>query len=215
MVGFIKIHRKLQSWEWYNKSEMVHLFIHLLINANSEDKQWQKITIKRGQLVTGLHSLSEKTGISVRTIRTCLDRLKSTSELTIKSTNKFSIITICKYDDYNDNKKSTDKQKDKQTGNQTTTTKKYKNINSDLSEYDKALNDFLEMRDKMRKPVNTDRAYNGLINKLNQLAPNNDDLKIKIIDQSIERNYLSFFELSSTKQFSQKNQPVEANELDF
>lgn len=131
MVGFIKLHRKLQTWEWYNKSEMVHLFIHLLINANNEDKKWQKIDVKRGQLITGLHSLSEKTGISIRTIRTCLDRLKSTSELTVKTTNKFSIITICKYDDYNDNKTLNDKQNDTQRVTPTTTTKKYKKKEED------------------------------------------------------------------------------------
>lgn len=127
MVGFIKLHRKLQTWEWYNKSEMVHLFIHLLINANSEDKPWQNIVVKRGQLVTGFNSLSEKTGISVRTLRTCFDRLKSTRELSVKTTNKYSVVTICKYDDYNDIKVKTDKQNDTQRVTPPTTTKKYKN----------------------------------------------------------------------------------------
>jgi len=127
MVGFIKLHRKLQEWEWYNKSEMVHLFIHLLINANSKDKGWQNIIVKRGQLITGFSALSEKTGISVRTLRTCFDRLKSTGELSVKTTNKYSIVTICKYDDYNDIKEKNDKQNDKQAVTQPTTTKKYKN----------------------------------------------------------------------------------------
>ena len=79
---------------------MVHLFIYLLINANHEDGNWMGISIKRGQIVTGRNSLSENTGISSQTIRTCLSRLKSTNEITIKSTNKYSIITITKYDDY-------------------------------------------------------------------------------------------------------------------
>jgi hypothetical protein len=127
MVGFIKIHRKIMEWEWYKKPNMVHLFLHLLVNANSEDKLWQNNLIKRGQLATGLNSLSDKTGLSIRTIRTCLERLKTTNELSVKTTNKFSIITICKYDDYNDNKKLNDKQNDKQTVTPTTTTKKYKN----------------------------------------------------------------------------------------
>ena len=79
---------------------MVHLFIYLLINANHEDGNWRGISIKRGQIITGRNSLSENTGISSQTIRTCLSRLKSTNEITIKSTNKYSIITITKYDDY-------------------------------------------------------------------------------------------------------------------
>lgn len=127
MVGFIKLHRKLQDWEWYKKSEMVHLFIHLLISANSKDKEWQKMIVKRGQLVTGFNSLSDKTGLSVRTLRTCFERLKSTGELSVKTTNKFSIVTVCKYDDYNDRILSIDKQIDTPPVTPPTTTKKYKN----------------------------------------------------------------------------------------
>lgn len=197
MIGFIKLHRKLQNWEWYNKSEMVHLFIHLLINANSEDGEWQKQPIKRGQLITGLHSLSEKTGISVRTIRTCLERLKSTSELTIKSTNKFSIITICKYDDYNDNKKKSDKLFDNLPVTPTTTNKKFKNKYIENEEVEIAFNAFLEMRKKGKKPVNTERAFNGLINKLKEIAGDDDELKIQVIDQSTFKNYTSFYPVKS------------------
>jgi len=219
MVGFIKLHRKLQEWEWYNKSEMVHLFIHLLINANSKDKGWQNIIVKRGQVVTGFSALSEKTGISIRTLRTCFERLKSTGELSVKTTNKYSIVTICKYDDYNDKIIKTDKQIDKQPVTPTTTTKKYKNKEDNISEYDKALNDFLDMRDKIKKPVNTDRAFNGLVKKLNELAPNDEELKIKIIDQSIVHNYLSFFplkqELDLFKNNGYKSKTTEASVEDF
>ena len=100
MEGWIKLHRKFCGWEWFNISEMVHLFIYLLINANHEDGNWRGISIKRGQIINGRNSLPENTGISSQTIRTCLSRLKSTNEITIKSTNKYSIITITKYDDY-------------------------------------------------------------------------------------------------------------------
>ena len=56
--------------------------------------------IKRGSLVSGRKMLSEKTGISEQTIRTSLERLKSPNEITIKPTRWFSIITLCKYEDY-------------------------------------------------------------------------------------------------------------------
>jgi hypothetical protein len=100
MEGWIKLYRKFCEWEWYNISEMVHLFIHLLLNANQKDGEWRGILIKRGQILTGLNSLNEKTGISVQTLRTCLLRLESTNEITSKVTNKYRIITILKYDDY-------------------------------------------------------------------------------------------------------------------
>ena len=98
--GYIRIHRKLEKWEWYTDSKMVHLFLHLLLRANHEDGKWQGYEIKRGQLITGLFALKASTGISTQSLRTCLERLKSTNEITIKTTNKFSLITILHYNDY-------------------------------------------------------------------------------------------------------------------
>ena len=131
MKGWIKIHRSFKDWEWYDDPKMVALFIHLLLSANFEDNKWHGITIKRGQFVTSLNKLSEESGISVRSIRTCLARLKETQEITEQVTNKYRIITICKWYIYQGNNLSDDKQatsKRQTTDNQTTTNKEYKNI---------------------------------------------------------------------------------------
>ena len=108
--GWVKIHRKFQEWEWYDKSEMVHLFLHLLLSANVSDKQWHGMEIKRGQLVTSYETLRERTGLSVRTLRTCLERLEQTGEIAKKTTNKFSLLTICNYESYQDENFKSDKQ---------------------------------------------------------------------------------------------------------
>jgi hypothetical protein len=134
MEGWIKLHRKFSDWEWFNISEMVHLFIFLLINANHEDGEWRGIKIKRGQILTGLHSLNKSTKISIQTIRTCLKRLEKTQEINIQVTNKYSIITICKYDDYQQLQQTTNKQSNKQlTSNQQTTNNKQEGIEVDIN----------------------------------------------------------------------------------
>lgn len=129
--GWLKIYRKLTEWEWYNHSEMVHLFLHLLIKASPTDKVWQGREISRGQLIVGRQKLSIETGISERTIRTCLSRLVSSGEIEIKSTNKYSVITICKYEDYQPNEYQSDQQNDQHSVQQTTsdltTSKEVKN----------------------------------------------------------------------------------------
>ena len=136
-LGWIKVHRKLITWEWYKKPNMVHLFLHLLLSANREDGRWQGIEVKRGQLIAGRNSLAEDTGISVQSVRTCLINLKSTNELTIKSTKKYSLITICKYEEYQLNEKEANQGVNQQTNpqltiNQPSTNHKqeYKNIRS-------------------------------------------------------------------------------------
>lgn len=102
MAGFRKFFDKVTEWEWYKTPFMFHLFSHLILKANYKDEEVNGITVKRGQLVTSLRELSEETGISIRSIRTCLARLEATQEVTQFSTHRFSVITICKFDDYQD-----------------------------------------------------------------------------------------------------------------
>jgi hypothetical protein len=124
MNGWIKLYRKFCEWEWFNISEMVHLFIYLLINANHETGNWRGIEIKRGQILTGLNSLHEKTKISIQTLRTCLKRLEETKEINTQITNKYRIITICNYESYQGIENDTNKQPNKQlTSNQQATNK--------------------------------------------------------------------------------------------
>lgn len=98
--GYIKLWRSLADWEWYKDWKTTRLFVHLLITANYEDGTWQNIEVKRGQRVTSVAKLSEETGLSSKEIRGILDRLKKTNELAIKTTNKYTIITIEKYEFY-------------------------------------------------------------------------------------------------------------------
>ena len=97
----------MTEWEWYNHSEMVHLFIHLILKATPIERVWQGVTLQRGQAIVGRQKLSAETGISEMTIRTCLNRLKESGEIEVKSSNRFSIITICNYDSYQQDTKQT------------------------------------------------------------------------------------------------------------
>jgi hypothetical protein len=112
-TGWIKLHRKIIDWQWFNDCKTFSLFVYLLLSANHEPKKWRDIEVNRGQLVTGLHKLKAHTGISIQSIRTSLERLKSTNEITIKSTSQYSIITICNYNTYQDDDRDDNKQNNK------------------------------------------------------------------------------------------------------
>lgn len=98
--GWVKIHRTMLDWEWFNDSKTLHLFMYLLLKANHEQKSYRGIIIKRGELLTGRKKIAKETGLSEQSIRTSLNKLKSTRELTIKSTSKYSIINIVNYNVY-------------------------------------------------------------------------------------------------------------------
>ena len=129
--GYIKLYRKMLNWEWYTNIPVRILFEHCLLKANYQDKNWQGIIVKKGSFVTSYEKLSIETTLTVRQIRTAINKLKMTNELTIKTNNKYSIISINNWDSYqmddtqNDNQMTNKRQtNDKQM----TTTKEYKEI---------------------------------------------------------------------------------------
>lgn len=137
MKGWVKIYRELQEWEWYTKPEMVHLYIHLLLSANHTTVKWQGVTVKRGQLVTSISQLSKNTGLSVQSIRTCLARLKSTSEITIETTKAYTLITICNYGRYIEKDSESDKANNKASNKQPTKQKQSANKRLTTNKNDK------------------------------------------------------------------------------
>ena len=134
MQGWISLHRKLVEWEWYSDANTMRLFVHCLLKANHVDKKWRGIDIYRGQFLTSIESLSRELRLSSQKIRTSISKLKSTGEITIKTTSKYSMISIACYDSYQgdnklEGKQATNKQ---QTNNkQITTTNNDNNVNND------------------------------------------------------------------------------------
>ncbi len=106
MEGWVKIHRQLMNWRWWDSDKHLRLFITLLIKANHSETQWRKTTIKPGSLLTGRKQLSKWSGLSERQIRTILRDFEATSEVTIKTTSKFSIITLLNWHMYQDQEKA-------------------------------------------------------------------------------------------------------------
>jgi hypothetical protein len=122
--GWIKLSRKLIEWEWFDNSNMVKLFIYLLLKANHKENSHQGTKIKRGQIKTGLDSLSSALNIPKQQLRTCLKNLEKTGEINTQSTNKYRIITVCKYDSYQNDQQATNIQTNTQpTSNQQATNK--------------------------------------------------------------------------------------------
>lgn len=100
--GYIRLYRKLLSWQWFKDANTLQVFIALLLDANYEESKFKFEIIKRGQCLTSIKRLQELTGLTSRQIRTSLDKLQKSGEIDKQTTNRYSVITIKKYDDYQD-----------------------------------------------------------------------------------------------------------------
>lgn len=165
MQGRVKFHRKITERERYSDANTFRVFFHLITIANHKDWKRQWIEVKRWQTITGRIELAKQLNLSEMQIRTSLDKLERTGEISKKVTNRYSIITVVKYCDYNDydlednqqitNKQPTDNQQlttNKNDKNEKEIKKKYgefENVKLTDIEYDKLQKRFSDYLDKI------------------------------------------------------------------
>jgi biotin operon repressor len=109
---FIKLDRNIQNWRWYQNPNTFRVFIHCLLNANIMPKEFEGITINRGEFPTSHEKIGNTLNLTIQQVRTAINHLKSTGEITTKIYSKFQVITIVNYAYYQDTSTG------KSTGNQ-------------------------------------------------------------------------------------------------
>ena len=122
--GYINIYRKFLEWEWYTDSNVKLLFLHLLLKANYKEKNWKGIVVEKGQYLTSISALTLETGLTISEVRTCLKKLQSTGEITLKTTSKYTLINIVKYRIYQTDLQMKSQTNDKQIANKSQTNDK-------------------------------------------------------------------------------------------
>jgi hypothetical protein len=100
MSGWIKIHRQIIEWEWFTDTNTFRVFLQLLLKANHKEKKYRGMVLKVGTIITSRDILALETRLSVQQVRTALDKLKSTNEITIKTSSQGTIIEVVNYAKY-------------------------------------------------------------------------------------------------------------------
>lgn len=223
--GFIKLHRKLVEWGWYSDSVVKDVFLHILMLASFKNTTYMGLEIKPGQAIIGRKRMAQDLGFSEQQIRTALNKLKSTGEVSLNSTNKFTVATVANWEQYQhggeeSNQPSTNNQptNNQQITNNQPHLKNVKNVNNintargracvrhadgvsflgdvpeDLKE---ALEDWIAMRKKIKKPVTSKEAVKRALSRLDKLASSTDE-KIAIVNQSVDNCWQGFFALKES-----------------
>ena len=154
MKGWIALHRQLLKNPISNKADYLAVWIHLLLMANHEETHFiwnnKKQTLKRGQLLTGRKKLSEKTGVAESQIYKILKYLELEQQIEQKKTNKYTIITIKNWGEYQS-------KKDKRNNRVTTTQQQsntYNNVNNNVNKQD----EFFRKKERERKQRELERT---------------------------------------------------------
>jgi hypothetical protein len=194
MEGFAVFHRKIVEWQWYTDSNTFRLFFHLILMANHKDNNWKGIDVKRGQIVTGRKSLSKELGLTEQQIRTSINKLISTNEITIEPTNKFTLVTIVNYDFYQKiepkvtNKSTNNITNEQPTNNQQITTNN--NDNHDNHDTYKEIFDYYKTNcKKLPQATKVTEKRKSLLNA--RISDYGYDEVIKILDNANSSDFLT------------------------
>ncbi len=131
--GFVKLPRSILDWRWYTEPNVLRLYIHLLLNASFKDTEWKTKIVKKGQVITGRKALAAELEMSESQVRTALEKLEKSKDISISATNKYSIITLLKWAEFEEkqyfftNKSPTNHQ---QANNKSPHKNKYNKVNN-------------------------------------------------------------------------------------
>ena len=153
--GWISLYRKMENWRWYKDSYVLHVFIDLLLHAKYKDGFVGDVEVKRGQVLTSLQTLQLRTGIAPQRLRTVLKKLCRSGEIIKKSTNRYTLITICNYNSYQDSELTANNQLTiKQQTNNTPLTYNQQATNTHLTTYNNS-----NKGDNGNNAISTDIIY--------------------------------------------------------
>lgn len=165
--GYAKLWRKsLDSAVWKNPN-LWRFWTWCLMKATHKETAdmvgYQCVQLQPGEFIFGRKKACLETGLSEQTIRTCLVSLEKLGNLTIKTTNKFSVLTIVKWEDYQDcNQQVTSKPTNNQPAtNQLVTTNKNNNTRTQEE----------EKKSERAKALSTDNSAESSGHRPSQCSP--------------------------------------------
>ena len=177
MDGYLILYRSFLTWEWYSTPVVKDVFLHCLFKANYKDQNWKGQIIKKGQFVTSLDHLSKELGLSVQQIRTSLNKLEKTQNITRTSTSRNTIITVVNWHKFRipkqtNNKQITNKQQQLNKGNKENNRDSNKLLSLSIEEREILKKYLIRENRKLRKPIENIDGY------ISTLVKNGDHIAI-------------------------------------
>lgn len=163
--GYIKLYRKIKLKGWYKNSKYVHLWVHILLKANHKQSEfmWNDkiIIIKEGQFITGRKQLSEETGLAQSTIEKILKIFEKEHQIEQQKTNKFRLITVINWKEYQGN----GHQKEQQTDNRRTTDGQQMDTNKNDNNEKNEKNENILQRESVAEEFNFNDYLENMLTK--------------------------------------------------
>lgn len=184
--GYIKLYRSLSEQPWYNDSEAVHLFVHLLISATYTEREHLykgKIKVlKPGQMITGRRRLSRETGISESKIQRLLKLFENCHQIEQQTNSANRCISIVCWDKYQQSEQQMNSERtasEQQMNSERTHNKKERKKERKEGEEESAAIPGTEQFELLKK-IGKDAAKMWVDIEVTELLPTADHIRIAL-----------------------------------
>lgn len=182
MTGYISVHRKMMQSAIWSDPNYLKLWMYCLFKASYKDREIllgnNLIKLSPGQFITGRKSLTEELNygvkpeqkLSEKSWERYLKNLEKWEMLTIKVTNKYSVVTVVKYSVYQNKQDEVDHVVDQQMTNNCPTDDQQLTTNNNLNKGNKGIKDlslYSEVIDYLNHKAET--SYKSSTKKTQQL----------------------------------------------
>lgn len=214
--SYVPVFRSLLNHRYMADAHKFQFWVWCLLKATYKKRKVlvgnQTVTLQPGQFIFGRKAAAKELGTTEQSIRTLVKFFlaESNPKLTIKPTNKFSIITVVNYTTYIDKVKTVNQQANQQlTSDQPAPNHKQegkrKKKNKTPSEFSLPewvplddWNFFVGMRKEIKKPM-TEAAKSMAVKKLKELKDAGDDPG-EVLRQSVINSWQGLFAVKGKKQ---------------
>lgn len=156
--GYVKLWRKSSDSGLMSNPSLWLFWTWCLLKASHKKTTvmvgYQNVDLEPGQFVFGRRKAASTLNLSEMVVRRCLESLKIAERITIKRTNKYSIITIINWDRYQSDECESNQQTNQQQTTQTTSnepaTSQQRATNKNEKEYKRNIKTFLSDSDEIR-----------------------------------------------------------------
>lgn len=197
--GWIKLHRQLQEcciWQKNEPFDSRSAWIDLLLSATHKQKKIiidnEPVFIERGSFMTSILKISDRWKWSRGKVNRYLELLESEGMIRTERTPKGTLITIEKYSVFQDDKQPEEAEvaenvkKSIQSPPKTEQPREKTLYFPEDERLEMAFREFLTMRTRIKKPLSTSRGITRAINKVRSLSNGDNDMAIKILEQSVD-----------------------------
>ena len=181
--GFIILSRGIIDSDVFASQKLLKIWVWCLCRASFKDrtipisvgKGESIVNIKRGQFIFGRHKAEDELFIDGSTIYKAMKKLQEIGNITIKSNNQYSIVTICNYDKYQDVSNYKVTAKEQPSNNQVTANEQPSNTNN---------------KDNKDKKVNKDKEdyIDKIVNVFSKVYNENFGLEYIVTNKGKERS---------------------------